>query len=280
MAQHSTRLQNLTHEDIIRIGANFENELRNELKAAADRETERKLADQHTEHQKELENGRLDREKLIVEYQEKLKKQSKDFEVRLKKEKLEWRKAIQTEIDEEKDEVRQEMRDSAFRTAREVSSENDRRITSLKKEFEVEKERCIDQVNRESQAQFGQAKAKMVSDLMNAKKEIAKMKYAESERAEYNQELIADIKERCRENFENEKDDLLAEFDTQKFTMLQTQRQLEKQLEEANANLAKSAEEIEAHKRKYVELKNQFQTFVMQSRPDLTEGQIDFMFEF
>ena len=43
MAQHSTRLQNLTHADIIRIGANFENELRNELKAAADQETERKV---------------------------------------------------------------------------------------------------------------------------------------------------------------------------------------------------------------------------------------------
>ena len=43
MAQHSTRLQNLTHADIIRIGANFENELRNELKAAADLETERKV---------------------------------------------------------------------------------------------------------------------------------------------------------------------------------------------------------------------------------------------
>ena len=86
------------------------------------------------------------------------------------------------------------MRDSAFRTAREVASENDKRVTLLKKEFEVEKERCIEKVNRESQAQFGQAKAKMVSDLMNAKKEIAKMKYAESERSEYNQELIADIK--------------------------------------------------------------------------------------
>ena len=86
------------------------------------------------------------------------------------------------------------MRDSAFRTAREVASENDKRVTLLKKEFEVEKERCIETANRESQAQFGQAKAKMVSDLMNAKKEIAKMKYAESERSEYNQELIADIK--------------------------------------------------------------------------------------
>ena len=43
MAQHSTRLQNLTHADIIRIGANFENELRSELKAAADQETERKV---------------------------------------------------------------------------------------------------------------------------------------------------------------------------------------------------------------------------------------------
>ena len=56
--------------------------------------------------------------------------------------------------------------------------------------------------------------------------------------------------------------------------MLQAKKQLEKQLEEAQEDLAKSAEEIEAHKRKYVELKNQFQTFVMQSRPDLTEGQI------
>ena len=76
--------------------------------------------------------------------------------------------------------------------------------------------------------------------------------------------------------------------------MLQTQKQLEKQLEEAHEDLAKSAEEIEAHKRKYDELKNQFQTFVIQTRPDLTEGQIgmfffsknltyfslDFMFEF
>ena len=65
------------------------------------------MANQHAEHLKELENARLEREKLIVEYQEKLKKQSKDFEVRLKKEKQEWRKAIQVEIDEEKDEVRQ-----------------------------------------------------------------------------------------------------------------------------------------------------------------------------
>ena len=86
------------------------------------------------------------------------------------------------------------MRESAYRAAREAASDNDKRISTLKEEFEVEKERCIEKVNRESQAHFGQAKAKMVSDLMNAKKEIAKMKYAESERSEYNEELIADIK--------------------------------------------------------------------------------------
>ena len=86
------------------------------------------------------------------------------------------------------------MRESAFQAARQTAFANDQRINSLKEEFENEKERCIAQVNRESQAQFGQAKAKMVSDLMNAKKEIAKMKYEESERSEYNEELIADIK--------------------------------------------------------------------------------------
>ena len=61
MAQHSTHLQNLTHQDIIRIGTQFESELRAELKSAAEAETEQKLAEQAANHRAECE--RLEAEK-------------------------------------------------------------------------------------------------------------------------------------------------------------------------------------------------------------------------
>ena len=77
--------------------------------------------------------------------------------------------------------------------------------------------------------------------------------------------------------------------------MRQAAKQLAAEGDEARQAVVAKEAEIEAHKRKYVELKNQFQTFVIQTRPDLTAGQIgnwelikywcdlcrsDFMFEF
>ena len=62
-------------------------------------------------------------------------------------------------------------------------------------------------------------------------------------------------------------------FEMEKLTLLQTQKQLKRELGEAKDDLASAQSDIEQQKKKYIELKNQFQTFVMQNRPDLTEGQ-------
>ena len=62
-------------------------------------------------------------------------------------------------------------------------------------------------------------------------------------------------------------------FEMEKLTLLQTQKQLKRELGETKDDLASAQSDIEQQKKKYIELKNQFQTFVMQNRPDLTEGQ-------
>ena len=62
-------------------------------------------------------------------------------------------------------------------------------------------------------------------------------------------------------------------FEIEKLTLLQTQKQLKRELGETKDDLASAQSNIEQHKKKYIVLKNQFQTFVMQNRPDLTEGQ-------
>ena len=68
-------------------------------------------------------------------------------------------------------------------------------------------------------------------------------------------------------------------FEMEKFTLLQTQKQITRELNETKDDLAKAQSDIEQQKKKYIELKNQFQTFVIQNRPDLTEGQIGELFE-
>ena len=78
--------------------------------------------------------------------------------------------------------------------AEKTEVEHRTRATKMRNDFEAEMDRKLEQEKRQSQAQFGQAKALLVSDLSVAKKEIAKLKYAESERSEYVNELIQDIK--------------------------------------------------------------------------------------
>jgi len=277
---HSTHLQNLTHQDIIRIGTHFESELRAELKSAADAEIEQKLADQAACHRVECERLEAEKNELRGEHEKDLIRVEHNFILRLEKEKKTWRKGLQGEINAEKENARKAERALAEEGAAQNEIENQKRATKMRNDFELEMDRKLEQEKRQSQAQFGQAKALLVSDLSNAKKEISKLKYAESERSEYVNELIQDIKETCREKFEAEKEEMEGVFEMEKLTLLQTQKQLKRELDETKDDLASAKSDIEQHKKKYIELKNQFQTFVMQNRPDLTEGQTEFMFEF
>merc|ERR1711931_26951 len=106
MAQHSTHLQNLTHQDIIRIGTQFESELRAELKSAADAETEQKLADQAANHRAECERLEAEKNELKSEHEKELIRVEHSFILRLEKEKKIWRKELQGEIDSEKESAR------------------------------------------------------------------------------------------------------------------------------------------------------------------------------
>ena len=107
MAQHSTHLQNLTHQDIIRIGTQFESELRAELKSAAEAETEQKLAEQAADHRAECERLEAEKHELQAEHERELIRAEHAFILRLEKEKKIWRKELQGEINAEKEQARQ-----------------------------------------------------------------------------------------------------------------------------------------------------------------------------
>jgi len=276
---HSTHLQNLTHADIIRIGAAFENDLRAELTAQAKLELDAKLAERDALNQTRLDEAGAERERLQIEHDRALVAKEEEFIGRLESAKKQWRDELQGEIDEEKERARLDEAKRAEKEAQRESEEVTKRLSSMREAFEREKDMSLESQRRQTQAEFGQARATLVNDLSVAKMEISKLKYNESERAEYVDELIMDIKETSREKFEAEKDELRAEFDSERFSMRQVAKQLTKERDESRDEVMVMKAEIEAHKRKYIELKNQFQTFVIQTRPDLTAGQIDFMFD-
>ena len=84
MAQHSTHLQNLTHQDIIRIGTQFESELRAELKSAAEAETEQKLAEQAANHRAECERLEAEKNELKAEHEkEEIEKKNSQNAIKL-----------------------------------------------------------------------------------------------------------------------------------------------------------------------------------------------------
>jgi len=277
---HSTHLQNLTHADIIRIGAAFEDDLRNELAQQAGLDLVDKLAEQDVKHQMDLQEVHAEHEQQLAAHEVALLAKESQFSERLEMAKKTWREELKGEIEKEAESARLKEKELARAEALKESEEVTERVTKLRNEFEREKEMSLESQRRQTQAEFGQARATLVSDLAEAKRAISKLKYSESERAEYVDELIKDIKETSREKFEAEQDELRAEFESERFSMRQAAKQLAPEGDEARQAVVAKEAEIEAHKRKYVELKNQFQTFVIQTRPDLTAGQIDFMFEF
>lgn len=194
MAQHSTHLQNLTHADIIRIGAAFEDDLRAELKRQAQLDLADKLAEQDAKHQARLDEAAAERGQLVVEHEAALIAKESEFAARLDLARVEWRQALQGEIDEEKEKARLDEQKRALEAASEEKKQEEKRLSSLRNDFEKEKEMVLESQRRQTQAEFGQAKATLVNDLTLAKREISKLKYTESERAEYVDELIKDIK--------------------------------------------------------------------------------------
>jgi len=128
--------------------------------------------------------------------------------------------------------------------------------------------------------QTNEIKMALVAELEIARREISKLKYSEMERANYTDELVEDIKLTLSEKHERYIEELQEKFEEEKTALRMEISTLDAALKEKEAEIEKSEKENERSIKRREELLEKYRDYIHHTRPELTRGQIDFMFEF
>jgi hypothetical protein len=277
---HSTRLQNLTHLDIIKIGCGFEAELRAELKKENEIELGRLKDLMRIENEKEIEKLNLKLAQQQQNHNQEIRDQEEDFLIRLEEEKEKYFEEMKPYIEEEKlkariDEKRMTEIESEKRRSTQMQG-HAIELLRLKQSHQGE----IEALSAGQKIELSRAQQEMNSELDAAKREIGKMKFNEMKQQDYTEEMIADVRRNLLENHQMATRDLVATFETEKFGLQQQIKTLDNSLKEKETELDLANENNQNQKNLFNKLKKQFEEYVLRTRPELTPGQIDFMFEF
>jgi len=277
---HSTRLQNITHTDIIRIGSSFEEELRDKLSKENEIEIQKERQRMEVGHCQQIDLLNQKLEDQAAAHMKALSEQEQGFIDRLVDEKKIFFVEMEPYVESERAKARENERRLAELQAEKRRSEviqgNAVEIARLKQSHAQQ----MEEFRAEQQFEINKAKEEINSELETAKRELGKMRYNEMKQQDYTEEMINDVRRSLLEKHNVQTRDLTANFEAEKFELEQTVKKLDNSLKEKEIELDNSKQSIENQQNLYEKLKDQFKEYILRTRPELTPGQIDFMFEF
>jgi len=277
---HSTRLQNITHTDIIRIGSSFEEELREKLSKENEIQIQKERQRMEVEHRQEIDLLNQKLEDQSAAHMKALSEQEQGFIDRLVDEKkiffVEMEPYVESECAKARENERRLAELQAEKRRSEVIQGSAVEIARLKQSHNKQ----MEEFRAEQQFEINKARKEINSELETAKRELGKMRYNEMKQQDYTEEMINDVRRSLQEKHNVQTRDLTANFEAEKFELEQTVKKLDNSLKEKEIELDNSKQSIENQQNLYEKLKDQFKEYILRTRPELTPGQIDFMFEF
>jgi len=277
---HSGKLQNVTHVDIIKMGMQFEAELKQRLKEENKDETSSEILAIRAQHASEIELQRREMEKQAEAYEEKLREKEDSLAKRIRLSHDQWMRDIEVVI-----------KSRCKAAVMEANKENDEKMEKLiaemaathnaeKLDMNEAHQLNIRQSIHQKNEQTNEIKMALVAELEIARREISKLKYSEMERANYTDELVEDIKLTLSEKHERYIEELQEKFEEEKTALRMEISTLDAALKEKEAEIEKSQKDNERSIKRREELLEKYRDYIHHTRPELTRGQIDFMFEF
>lgn len=310
---HSGKLQNVTHVDIIKMGMQFEAELKQRLKDENKDELSSEILAIKAQHQAEIDMKMKEMERQAEAYEEKLRLVtggtfSGRVLILLFREKEDsLAKRVRASHDQWMRDIEVVIKSRCKAAVMEANKEHEERMEKLiaemtekhngeKSEMNETHQLAVRQTIHERNTQTNEMKAALVAELALARKEISKLKYSEMERANYTDDLVEDIKLTLSEKHERYVEELQDKFEDEKDALRMQISTLDTALKEKEAEIERAQKETERSIKRREELLEKYRDYIHHTRPELTRGQIgkhfsplvqfsinltsDFMFEF
>merc|ERR1719274_225685 len=277
---HSGKLQNVTHVDIIKMGMQFEAELKQRLKDENKDELSSEILAIKAQHQAEIDLKTKEMERQAEAYEEKLREKEDSLAKRVRASHDQWMRDIEVVI-------KSRCKAAVMEANKEHEERMEKLIAEMTEKHNVEKseinethELAVRQTIHERNTQTNEMKAALVAELALARKEISKLKYSEMERANYTDDLVEDIKLTPSEKHERFVEELQDKFEDEQAALRMQISTLDNALKEKEAEIERAQKETERSIKRREELLEKYRDYIHHTRPELTRGQIDFMFEF
>jgi len=277
---HSGKLQNVTHVDIIKMGMQFEAELKQRLKDENKDELSSEILAIKAQHQAEIDMKMKEMERQAEAYEEKLREKEDSLAKRVRASHDQWMRDIEVVIKSRCKAAVMEANKEHEERMEKLIAEMTEKHNGEKSEMNETHQLAVRQTIHERNTQTNEMKAALVAELALARKEISKLKYSEMERANYTDDLVEDIKLTLSEKHERYVEELQDKFQDEKDALRMQISTLDATLKEKEAEIERAQKETERSIKRREELLEKYRDYIHHTRPELTRGQIDFMFEF
>jgi len=277
---HSGKLQNVTHVDIIKMGMQFEAELKQRLKDENKDELSSEILAIKAQHQAEIDMKMKEMERQAEAYEEKLREKEDSLAKRVRASHDQWMRDIEVVIKSRCKAAVMEANKEHEERMEKLIAEMTEKHNGEKSEMNETHQLAVRQTIHERNTQTNEMKAALVAELALARKEISKLKYSEMERANYTDDLVEDIKLTLSEKHERYVEELQDKFEDEKDALRMQISTLDTALKEKEAEIERAQKETERSIKRREELLEKYRDYIHHTRPELTRGQIDFMFEF
>lgn len=277
---HSGKLQNVTHVDIIKMGMQFEAELKERLKEANKGETLNDILAIRAEHAAEIQKYQLEMKQQADDYENKLKEKEDSLDKRVRLSHDQWMRDIEVVIKSRCKAAVIEANEENDAKMEKLLAEMTARHAAEKEQLEETHQSNVRQSIAVKNEQTNEIRLALVAELEAAKREISKLKYSEMERTNYTDELVADIKLNLSEKHDRIIEELEDKFEDERTKLKGDISKLEASLKEKEVEIEKSEKETQRSIKRREELLEKYRDYIHHTRPELTPGQIDFMFEF
>lgn len=277
---HSGKLQNVTHVDIIKMGMQFEAELKQRLKNENKDELSSEILAIKAQHQAEIDMKMKEMERQAEAYEEKLREKEDSLAKRVRASHDQWMRDIEVVIKSRCKAAVMEANKEHEERMEKLIAEMTEKHNGEKSEMNETHQLAVRQTIHERNTQTNEMKAALVAELALARKEISKLKYSEMERANYTDDLVEDIKLTLSEKHERYVEELQDKFEDEKDALRMQISTLDTALKEKEAEIERAQNETERSIKRREELLEKYRDYIHYTRPELTRGQIDFMFEF
>merc|ERR1711990_154321 len=254
---HSGKLQNVTHVDIIKMGMQFEAELKQRLKDENKDELSSEILAIKAQHQAEIDMKMKEMERQAEAYEEKLREKEDSLAKRVRASHDQWMRDIEVVIKSRCKAAVMEANKEHEERMEKLIAEMTEKHNGEKSEMNETHQLAVRQTIHERNTQTNEMKAALVAELALARKEISKLKYSEMERANYTDDLVEDIKltlsekheryvEELQDKFEDEKDALRMQISTLDTALKEKEAEIERAQKETERSIKRREELLES----------------------------------